>query len=288
MSFVHGARFRVQEFRGFSAPYQKCSTDFLSNPLICLRRTANSAQVGLNHPPASSCQSQRLMWRMSLASGLRASKPCLFCFRKGPNDRCVPPLARRRGRPRPAARTRGRRRAGRRNIPSPCANCLKTLKTAMGGPCNELAWIWIWRPIRLASAPRLFGPPDASYRGRQPRGRGRASRQDDQGEADRFGQPVALLIHRCSSPVVRDARARERASARGHMRGRPCCPSPAPERRRTSRGRVARPGPVFETRPPSRLAAVNGSSRGSPPQAAWRSPRRAAMRPRALLEGQQR
>ena len=34
---------------------------------------------------------------------------------------------------------------------------LKTLKSTMGRPYNGLAWIWGWRPIRLASAPGLLG-----------------------------------------------------------------------------------------------------------------------------------
>jgi len=33
------------------------------------------------------------------------------------------------------------------------SNPLKTLKTAMGRPCNELAWMRGRRPVRLASAP---------------------------------------------------------------------------------------------------------------------------------------
>jgi hypothetical protein len=36
-------------------------------------------------------------------------------------------------------------------------NPLKSLKTAMGGSCNELAWSWRRRPIRLASASDALG-----------------------------------------------------------------------------------------------------------------------------------
>jgi len=37
------------------------------------------------------------------------------------------------------------------------AKPLKTIKTAMGNSCKELAWIWGWRHIGLGSAPRPLG-----------------------------------------------------------------------------------------------------------------------------------
>ena len=42
-------------------------------------------------------------------------------------------------------------------IPSYCSNSLKMLKTAIGRPCNKLAWICVWRLILLESAPRFLG-----------------------------------------------------------------------------------------------------------------------------------
>src|SRR5580658_2988635 len=45
------------------------------------------------------------------------------------------------------------------------AKSLKTLKTAMGGYWKKLAWIWVWRHVRLGLAPRPFGVGAASVWG---------------------------------------------------------------------------------------------------------------------------
>jgi hypothetical protein len=37
------------------------------------------------------------------------------------------------------------------------AKPLKKLKTAMGGYWKKLAWIWVWRHVRLGLAPRRLG-----------------------------------------------------------------------------------------------------------------------------------
>jgi hypothetical protein len=39
---------------------------------------------------------------------------------------------------------------------------LKKLKTAMGGYWKKLAWIWVWRHVRLGLAPRPLGVGAAS------------------------------------------------------------------------------------------------------------------------------
>ncbi len=57
----------------------------------------------------------------------------------------------------PASRTPPPREARARTRASSCSNPLKTLKTAMGRPCNKLASMRGRRPVRLAPTPRFLG-----------------------------------------------------------------------------------------------------------------------------------
>jgi len=62
-------------------------------------------------------------------------------------------------------------RGGKGRMPlARAAKRLKWLKTAMGGYWKKLAWIWVWRRIRLGSAPHPLGVGAASAWGvRAPR-----------------------------------------------------------------------------------------------------------------------
>ncbi len=119
------------------------------------------------------------------ASARRASRRVFARLREG--ARLVPQEAG----PAPQATTLAGIRRKRKKILSLYANSLKTLKTAMGRPCRELASLRRWRHIRLASAPRLIGPRDAFRR----IGAGAVGRRD-------FAASKGDRLRSCSGPEM--------------------------------------------------------------------------------------
>jgi hypothetical protein len=89
----------------------------------------------------------------------------------------------------PAFSETGRGRQGRMPLAGP-AKPLKRLKTAMGGYWKKLAWIWVWRHVRLGLAPRPFGIGGASARGRR---RAALAANTQGNERDAFRVRVGLL-----------------------------------------------------------------------------------------------